>query len=220
MSVSKKSVSQGDDLENSQELLRKLRKEYETADELIKEVQSFTRKAGIPAINELRYMGHHLLLSSGDGTDPEDELRKAIGHCQRAAYEAAEAGTLAVLDEVDIFRRDYKSVVVTDVVGDYLAILKHADQCQVELRKARQEGHDRDVDYARLMDAFRSVKGHCTTLNYAREELNKKIISRPHGFEEMDCRLLCCGRRPGGHCLGCDCSRVTSAMRLQCRDIQ
>lgn len=40
---------------------RRLRDEYDTADKVMKEVRAFVDEAGIPAINELRYAGYHLL---------------------------------------------------------------------------------------------------------------------------------------------------------------
>ena len=177
MSASRKSSSSRSKSNSNTSLVETLRKEYQTADELIKEVQSYRREAGIPAINEMRYMGHHLLLSldaSASATD-EDELRKAISHCQRAAYEAAEAGVLAVLDEVLIFEEDYKREVVTDIVPDYIGILRRAEKSQIELKIARQAGPDRDGDYSRIMKAFRALKDDCLTLKLSRPELNKKM---------------------------------------------
>jgi len=44
------------------ELFAALREEYDLADAFDKEVQSFVDEAGIPAINELRYAGYHLLM--------------------------------------------------------------------------------------------------------------------------------------------------------------
>lgn len=75
--------------------LQELRRLYETADGFAREVGEFRSEVPIPAHNELRYAGHHLLQSlDNDGTvADEDQLRKARNHCERAMYEAAEAGS-------------------------------------------------------------------------------------------------------------------------------
>ena len=42
----------------------------------------------IPSLNELRYVGFHLIkaLSHPDSTEEDEELRRAIRHCERASY--------------------------------------------------------------------------------------------------------------------------------------
>ena len=75
-------------------------------------------EVAIPATNELRYAGHHLLQSiNEDGMVHDEEyLRKAKSHCERAMYEAAEAGIMSALEQINDFRKDYKDIVVSEVV--------------------------------------------------------------------------------------------------------
>ena len=42
----------------------------------------------------------------------EEQLRRAKNHCERAMYEAAEAGIISALDSTRAFRQDYKNIVV------------------------------------------------------------------------------------------------------------
>ena len=82
--------------------IRELRDLYETADVFAREVSELRSEVPIPAHNELRYAGHHLLQSINDEGEVADEdlFRKAKNHCERAMYEAAEAGIMHILEAV------------------------------------------------------------------------------------------------------------------------
>src|SRR4051794_14231721 len=105
---------------------------YKKADAFCREVQSFIQEAGIPAINEMRYAGHHLLLSLDDSGSVAShaDLMKAINHANRACYEAGEAGILCALDKISTFKSEYRNITVTDIVGEYTAILRIAEDAK------------------------------------------------------------------------------------------
>lgn len=158
------------------ERLTELREHYDTADAFCKEVQTFLEEAGIPAINELRYAGYHLLYAlSDDSEPPDDQMIKAINHCKRASYEAAEAGIVTCLDQINRFKGDFSAVSITDVVGSWIEILTECDQCKERLTLSREKGDDRAADYSEHMEAFRKLTKHCSLLEQSRSELNKKI---------------------------------------------
>ena len=73
---------------------------YAQANGLAKSVSLASREAVIPAHNELRNAGYHLLHAiDGSGCAVDDEqIDKAIAHCDRAIYDAAEAGVIITLD--------------------------------------------------------------------------------------------------------------------------
>ena len=133
-------------------------------------------EAGIPAMNELRYAGYHLLHALTDDSEPvSEQMTKAINHCKRAAYEAAEAGQLSCLKKVSIFKNDYKSVVVSEVVPDWSQILADCDKFKSGISGARSQG-DEKINYFRIhMNAFGTLKEICVRLDHAREDLNKKM---------------------------------------------
>lgn len=160
-------------LEN--ELFSKLKTEYETADKIFKNVEQFRNEAGIPSMNELRYAGYHLLHAiQPDGFD-EEHLRLSINHCRRASYEAGEAGILSGLEVVAMFRKDYELIVVTDVLTDWVDILKRCVEIENFTMQAWQSGEDRSKDHANFIAYFNEIKSFCDRLTFAREELNKKI---------------------------------------------
>ena len=158
--------------------VERLQAEYDKADNLVRRVQDFRRRAGIPAINELRYAGYHLVsaLSENDEQDKESHLVSAINHCRRASYEAAEAGVMTALDRIMIFKEDYRLVTITDCIPDWIEILDRCDQYKNALARSRNKGDDRSEDYENHMDAFDYLVTICRRLDVAREEMNKKII--------------------------------------------
>lgn len=167
-------------LENTtDQLLIRLREEYDCADKFCKSVEEFRDEAGIPPINELRYAGFHLLnavtLVNNNIQSQRDHLTSAINHCRRASYEAGEAGILTALAMVDLFKDDYSTVVVSDVIPEWVTILKRCDEIKDQISDARQTGDDRSNDHEVYMDAFVELKGFCKTLKYSRDEMNKKI---------------------------------------------
>ena len=114
-----------------------LRTLYDTADGFSREVAEFRAEIVIPAYNELRYAGHHLLQAIDDSgsISSNEQLRRAVSHCERAMYEAAEAGIISMLDSIDQFRKDYENIVVKDVVDDYPSIVVPASSCRPERRQ-------------------------------------------------------------------------------------
>ncbi len=166
------------DLPLVREDFSRLRSEYDIADKVMKDVQAFVEEAGIPAINELRYAGYHLLnaISPLDAdSSTSDELMRAVNHCKRATYEASEAGLLTAFGKVSEFKADYQQVVVSTVVQDWTEILVKCDTYRDKITEARQTGDDRTIDHTKFRDAFVDLVSVCRRLDHARDELNKQI---------------------------------------------
>jgi hypothetical protein len=113
------------------------------ADSFVREVGTFRGDAIIPALNELRYAGHHVVQSiSMDGivTDAS-QIRKAHGHCERALYEASEAGIMVAGRAIASFRKSYPGIVISDVVKNYsdFRMLAKRAQAQVDAGRADRE---------------------------------------------------------------------------------
>ena len=68
--------------------------------------RSFARRSPFPPITSPGYAGHHLLpsLEGNAEVSKPDELRKAKNHCERAMYDAAEAGIIYAIDEIARFQ--------------------------------------------------------------------------------------------------------------------
>jgi hypothetical protein len=172
------STTETSDLPLVREDFSRLRTEYDIADKVMKDVQAFVEEAGIPAINELRYAGYHLLNAvsplNADASS-SDELMRAVNHCRRATYEASEAGLLTAFGKISEFKADYQQVVVSSVVPDWTEILAKCDTYRDSITEARQTGDDRSIDHTKFRDAFLDLVGLCRRLDHARDELNKQI---------------------------------------------
>ncbi len=93
---------------------------FKLAEQYAKEVEMLRSEVQIPAINELRYAGYHILNAIDDEeTVSEVELLKARSHCHRAMYEAVESGIMFCLDEIKDFQEKHSDVVVSEVIADY-----------------------------------------------------------------------------------------------------
>ena len=163
---------------SQQEKIQTLQELFNKADVLVKEVEDFIGEAGIPALNEMRYAGYHLahaiLIQKCEFC--EDQITSAINHCKRSCYEASEAGIVIGLLKFDEFRNDYKTVVVSEIITEWPQIQKDFEQAQKDVNKGRARGgDDRSTDYEARMIAFRKIKEHCQTANYARDDLNAKV---------------------------------------------
>ena len=152
-----------------------LRERYEVADGFAREVSEFTSEIAIPAHNELRYAGHHLLQAfDPQGSVSEEQLRRANSHCERAMYEAAEAGIASALDSINTFKSDYRNVVIREVVSDFSAILMLARNAQSLLKRGRA-GKAPEEAASEYMAMFRTLRTQVDALDNSRDDLNIKL---------------------------------------------
>ena len=168
-----------------------LRQLYETADRFAREIAEFRTEIAIPAYNELRYAGYHLLRALNDDGKivDEEQLRRARNHCERAMYEAAEAGIISALDSIRAFRQDYKDIVVGDVVPDYadkLVLAKNAQDLLASGRSGRSSATGQVSDY---MDTFRELRTALDKLEVSRDDLNAKITAEAREIRRFALQL-------------------------------
>ena len=159
----------------------KLRATYEAADNFARKVGEFSADVAIPAHNELRYAGHHLLRALADDGSISDpvQLDRAVAHCERAQYEAAEAGISYAIDIIEQFKKDYRTVPITSVIKDYMEIKKIARDAQELLTRTRStagpDEHGELPDPRACISMFEKLRESCGKLEDAREDLNKLI---------------------------------------------
>lgn len=167
---------ENDDSDNCPITLEKFREQYNEADQFTVRVSNYRDEVSIPAINELRYAGYHLLRAvSDDGhvVNP-DQLRRGISHCQRARYDAAEAGIISALSRIQLFQHDYRKTVISDVVSNYLEILRTADDAVEMLEKPRPTDSNLGP-IPDLSEMFDRISKMANSLDSARNEMNKKV---------------------------------------------
>ncbi len=167
--------------ENFQEILDL----YSTAETFIKEVELCASDIAFPAINELRYAGHHLLkgLASDDRAKFGAELNDARDHCHRAMYEASEAGIAYLVELLRTFETDYKDVPVKETVSNYIEIRKSAVSVVKKLSEGRLNRTSPEEQVRKYMEMFRTLQSGVDTLEASRCELNK--VKRKQAREDQ-----------------------------------
>ena len=156
------------------ESIQDLKKLFNRAEQYAKEVEMLRSEVQIPAINELRYAGHHLLKAIDEEGYVSDDLLEAKSHCFRAMYEAVEAGIVFCLDEIKEFQERYSDVVVSEVIADYpdrLARVQRAMTLIVDGRTGRTSVEAQVECYA---DELRVVREIMEVFKASRDDLNVK----------------------------------------------
>ena len=153
------------------------KKLYASADKFAREVSEFMSGISIPAYNELRYAGYHLIKSIDDHgvLSDYDELRKGLSHCERAQYEASEAGIITALEIIKSFRKDYRDLVVKEIIEDYPNILRRADRAKKIIAEGREDDKTHPQRAFSYMEIFKELKEDCETLGYNRDDLNARL---------------------------------------------
>ena len=151
---------------------------YETADGFVREVGTFREDAVIPALNELRYAGHHVVqsINADDGRVTEgDQLRKAQGHCERALYEASEAGIMVAGRAIASFRNSYPGIVISEIVKDYPDFRLLARKAQELVDTGRTDRESVRAQTQEYMTTYRQLRDAVDVLDASRDDLEAKL---------------------------------------------
>ena len=129
------------------------------------------------AVNELRYAGRHLLngLVSDDPNDQSEQLQRSMRHCERAIYEAYDSAIFYHFAQYDQFKDDYRRIVISDVIPDFVGIEITMKDARDFLEDARRNSDNREDYYRIAAEKHADVSEASKTLAAAREELNKKV---------------------------------------------
>ena len=172
-------------------LIAEIKELYDFADRFAREVGEARFEVQIPAINELRYAGHHVLNSLGeDGTVDEGELRKSKSHCERAMYEAAEAGIMFYLESINAFKEEFKDLVVSEVIPDYHKHLARAQKAVDVIVAGRSGRASVEEQVETYMAEFRAVRDIMDVFDAAREDLNAKREQLEEAKRRHDAKIL------------------------------
>ena len=127
---------------------------FTLAEKRIKQIE-FNEGLILPAVNELRYAGKHLINSLADSNikSQENELRKAEKHCMRAIYDASEAGVLYSIRQYQDFRTRYKSLSLSNYYDDFDTMVETAEKAIDTIEKGPTDAH-KDSHYNELYEMY------------------------------------------------------------------
>lgn len=154
-------------------LLQEICDLFTEAEKAIKEVEDTGGELVVPAVNQLRYTGNHLVryLCNPEKTD---ELHDSVRHCKRATYDAYEAAILYQLEEYRKFKDDYRKTVVIDVIPDYPEIVTSIENAR-KFARENNNSKTRGEFYLAGRDHLVTITASVNKLDACRDELNKKI---------------------------------------------
>lgn len=146
---------------------------FNEAESAIKEIEDLGSELVVPAVNQLRYCGNHLVRYLSN-TSNKEELLDSIKHCKRAAYDAYEAAIVYYLLEFKKFKDDYRRVQITPIIPDYADIQQKIEQARNFIRK-NNESKTRGDFYKDGRKHLELLASNVEKLNSNRDELNKAI---------------------------------------------
>ena len=160
---------------------------YAKAEKFAKAVAGLSGDAVIPAHNELRYAGHHFAeaIASDTQEDYEEGTRKATSHCERAMYDATEAGFIAVIDRVELFREQYKNIIIGDVVQDIESIYLLMDDIMEAMGQRRNKSVTVEQALEPHMELFNKGVAAWKRLKANRDDLNRKQEQKLSNFKRF-----------------------------------
>ena len=164
----------------------KIQKEFQSAENKIKQLELMDKNISIPAINELRYVAYHLLTAGQNSSSDEttiEELKKATRHTRRAYYDAIEAMLLFLLNRLENFDKVYNTIPETiEVIPDYtdkrakiFDIVEKIEEINTDTKDKKYLEIESYYEEIKTIDMqFESSIPSIASLSYKNEQKDKK----------------------------------------------
>lgn len=143
---------------NNLEIFNEMASSFINAEKYLKLVE-IDGLLDIPSVNELRYVGFHLLKSMESGIIEDvqaEELRRAKRHCERACYDAVELGVLQLLREVSNFQVKYQNYNTASHMSDYHSLLTECESIKDFMGTTSTE--DKPEYYDKLYTQYERIR--------------------------------------------------------------
>lgn len=156
---------------------KELRSFYEQAQRYIKISEEINGEIPIPAVNELRNAGYHIVkfIANTPEENKEYEYIRAKSHIQRACYEALDASLIFLIEIIKEFKNSYKNYPISNVIPDYHDALKAVKQAKTILEQGRDSSENRDNDFRKREECVKQLKKFTDNLDIYREEIDTRI---------------------------------------------
>lgn len=147
---------------------------FRLAEMKIKLVENLNQELSIPAINELRYAGHHMAEYLAGGDNSNEQLSKAENHCKRAIYDAVEAGVTHQLEIIAQFQDDFRMLIIREIIPEYPEIQKKVIAAQ-KLIMTPREREERAAYYEKCSEHLENLRAAQEQLVLHRDDLLKAL---------------------------------------------
>ena len=147
----------------------------------MKIAESISDAVTIPAINELRYAGFHILnaVTEKNVDTASKHMFKAQDHCERAVYDAAAAGLVGITDTINRFQTQYRDIAIGDVVNNIAEIRARVDKAETLLADGESSVDSLDVE--KVVDLLCNLKQDARNLDFHAPDLAVKLRERTKG---------------------------------------
>lgn len=160
--------------------LSELNNAYSRAESEIKTLEVFSASLIVPAINELRYAGRHILRASEyidkNCEDAINEISSANEHCTRAYNDVCDASIVFFLKEIRYFEEKYE-ISLYEVLKDYGKIREKVYTAQKFILEKRRQYNDRPKFYKESKQHAKELKNIFEQLN-ANKEMLERVRNR------------------------------------------
>ena len=165
-------------MDDAETQYRRLQVLYKKAEDAIHTLGIENSGVDVSAINELRYVGNHLLtaLTTSDEQIHNENIQRAKRHCKRALYDAYDGAIFYQIELFKQFKSDYATTPILDVLTDIVEIEQSFKQAKSLLKQARNNFDNREEYYAKVEKVYPSIEKAVERVEAAREELNKKRV--------------------------------------------
>jgi hypothetical protein len=150
---------------------------FGAAEAELKAVEQQDCETVIPAINQLRYAGFHILQSiTDDDVEKTKHIGKAESHAKRAMHDALEAGILGSLQRIDNFKTDYRHLSIPPIWPEYVSLCSEVEMIKKKMLGIQPRNH---VANNELLQSY-NTRLYEIVLQFdaARTELNKELRNR------------------------------------------
>jgi len=129
----------------------------------------------VPAINELRYAGHHMMraFAADDEQSAREEIKKAQGHAVRSIHDVYDALAIYYIDQCRQFSDEFKSIPISQAYPDYLADRQKLEDAKKKIH-AIPRTSEVEIDIANKEKYVNTLQEVFNSFENARDELNKE----------------------------------------------
>jgi hypothetical protein len=157
--------------DNEADKFQNLKKLFDEAEFLEKELEIESSAYFQPSVNELRYAGRHLLQYLVN--KKEDDYEESKAHILRAIYDARDMLLLLYYEKIKEFEKSYKSVSISSSIANWV-------QIRVKLNKIKTLSADpefKNKNREEFDKTYNEVKDIWTLMDAAIPELDKQLNS-------------------------------------------
>ncbi len=156
------------------EKLKSFNKEYEKAEEILKEAELIDIEEGLafPPVNELRYAAKHLsrFFTSTDRTSALKEIDSALSHVKRAQYDAYDICITDYLTLCAHFDKEFKKIPITKIRPEYTEDIRIINNIKKNISRRNRE----EIDFFdEIQKEIINIRQIYENWDACRSELNK-----------------------------------------------